>query len=564
MNRPAAILFLLLADTAFCPQRSASEPAFLDIAPGAGLATRTVFGGEKTKRYIVETTGGGAAFLDYDNDGWLDIFLVNGSRLEGPPAGTTNYLYRNKAGGAFQDVTRRAGLQRSGWGQAVCAGDYDNDGHTDLFLTYWGHNALYRNQGDGTFTDATEAAGLKSGRPRWGSGCAFLDYDRDGWLDLFVSNYIDFDPESTPEPGQGPHCRYRGLAVNCGPRGLPGESNLLFRNRGRGRFEDASEKAGIAKARGYHGLGVLSADFDNDGWPDIYVANDKNASLLFHNTRDGAFEEIGVFAGCAYDADGKATSGMGAAAADFDRDGWLDILKTNFSEESTSLYRNNGDGLFVDVALPSGLGRNQKWVGWGCGFPDFDNDGWPDVFLGNGHVFPELDGANLGLTFRQPKVLYRNVEGRSFEDVSARAGPAITSPSSARGVAFGDFNNDGRLDIVINNMNDRPSLLRAEGRNNNHWILIRLEGVNSNRSAIGARVICLTGKFRQIEEVRSGGSYFSQNDFRVHFGLGAATRIDLLEIRWPSGTVDRIKNCDADRILFVKEGAGIVPQNSAK
>jgi hypothetical protein len=518
---------------------------------------KTVFGGEKTKRYILETTGGGAAFFDYDNDGWLDIFLVNGSSFEGRVA-ATNHLYRNNRDRTFQDVTARAGLEKSGWGQGVCAGDYDNDGNTDLFVTYWGQNVLYRNNGDGTFADITQAAGLKGSRVRWGSGCAFVDYDRDGRLDLFVSNYIDFDPKTTPEPGSGPTCLYRGLAVNCGPRGLRGETNLLFHNQGEGRFEDVSEKSGISKAGGHYGLGVLVADFDGDGWPDIYVANDRSASLLFHNRRDGTFEETGVFAGCAFDADGKATAGMGVAAGDFDRDGWLDILKTNFSDESASLYHNKRDGLFVDSALRWGLGRNRKWVGWGCGFADFDNDRWPDILIVNGHVFPELDEAGLGLSFRQPKVLYRNIGGERFEEVSATGGAVITSPAVARGAAFGDFDNDGRLDVVINNMHDAPSLLHARTRNQNHWLQVRLEGVKSNRSAVGARVACVTGKFRQIQEVRSGGSFFSQNDFRLHFGLGDARRVDVLEIRWPDGSVERVVDCDANQIISVKQGSGVV------
>ncbi len=556
MIRQAAFL-LLLAALGPWPANEPFEIRFLDVTAPAGLTVKTVFGGEKTKRYILETTGGGAAFFDYDNDGWLDIFLVNGASFEGRSA-ATNHLYHNKRDGTFQDVTARAGLQKSGWGQAVCAGDYDNDGHTDLLVTYWGHNALYRNNGDGTFADVTEAAGLKGSRVRWGSGCAFLDYDRDGLLDLFVSNYVDFDPKTAPEPGSGPTCQYRGLAVNCGPRGLRGESNLLFRNEGHGRFRDVSEESGISKARDHYGLSVLTGDFDNDGWPDIYVANDKTASLLFRNHHDGTFEEIGVFAGCAYDPDGKVTSGMGAAAGDFDRDGWLDILKTNFSDESASLYHNTRDGLFVDVALPWGLGRNQKWVGWGCGFADFDNDGWPDVLIANGHVFPELDHAGLGLSFRQPKVLYRNAGGKRFEDVSTKAGAVITAPAAARGAAFGDFDNDGRIDVVINNMHGAPSLLHSATRTQNHWILVRLEGMKSNRSAIGARVTSVTGKFRQIDEVRSGGSFFSQSDFRLHFGLGDARRSDLLEIRWPSGAVEQIKACDADQIISVREGSGVV------
>jgi enediyne biosynthesis protein E4 len=555
MIRSARFL-LLLASAAWWPAVGQVEIHFVDIAPAAGLTVKTVFGGEKTKRYILETTGGGAAFFDFDNDGWLDIFLVNGSSFEGPVA-ATNHLYRNNRDRTFQDVTARAGLERSGWGQGVCTGDYDNDGDTDLFVTYWGHNVLYGNNGDGTFTDVTEAAALKGSRVRWGSGCAFVDYDRDGRLDLFVSNYIDFDPKAAPEPGSGPTCLYRGLAVNCGPRGLKGETNLLFRNQGGGRFEDVSERSGISRAGGHYGLGVLVADFDSDGWPDIYVANDRSASLLFHNRRDGTFEEMGIFAGCAFDADGKATAGMGVAAGDFDRDGWLDILKTNFSDESASLYHNRRDGLFVDSALRWGLGRNRKWVGWGCGFADFDNDRWPDILIVNGHVFPELDDAGLGLSFRQPKVLYRNIGGERFEDVSAASGAVITSPAAARGAAFGDFDNDGRLDVVINNMHDAPSLLHAQTRNQNHWLQVRLEGVKSNRSAVGARVACVTGKFRQIQEVRSGGSFFSQNDFRLHFGLGDARRVDVLEIRWPDDSVERIMDCDVDQIISVKQGSGV-------
>lgn len=547
------LVFLALAAAARWSREPQGGAGFVDVARTAGLTVSTVFGGEKTKRYILETTGGGVAFFDYDNDGWLDIFLVNGARF-GSQSGATNHLYRNRRDGTFEDVTRRAGLERAGWGQGVCAGDFDNDGNTDLLVTYWGQNVLYRNRGDGTFTDVTEAAGLKQRRIRWGSGCAFLDYDRDGLPDLFIANYIDFDPRTAPDPGSGPTCRYRGLPVNCGPRGLKGESNLLFHNEGGGRFRDVSDSSGVSGARAHYGLGVLTADFDNDGWPDIYVANDKTASLLFHNKRDGTFEEIGVYSGAAYDADGRVTSGMGVAAGDFDRDGWLDILKTNFSDESASLYHNTGDGLFRDAALQVGLGGNRKWVGWGCGLADFDNDGWPDILIVNGHVFPELDGAGLGLSFRQPRVLYRNIRGERFEDVSASAGPAITTPAAGRGAAFGDFDNDGALDVVINNMNDKPALLRSRNRRRNHWALIRLEGSRSNRSAIGARVACVTGSLRQIDEVRSGGSFFSQNDFRLHFGLGSARRIDLIEIRWPSGAAQSLSGCDADQIIHIKEG----------
>jgi hypothetical protein len=539
------------------------EVRFLDIARRAGLNTRTVFGGELSKKFIIETTGGGVAFFDFDNDGWLDIFLVNGSRLEdlGADPKPTNHLYRNNRNGTFSDVTTQAGLAKSGWGQGVCAGDYDNDGNTDLFVTYWGHNVLYHNNGNGTFTDVTDKAGISQARTRWGTGCAFLDYDKDGFVDLFVANYVDFDLATASPPGSDALCVYRGLPVNCGPRGLKGESNLLYHNNGDGTFRDVSEASGVSKITGNYGLGVLAGDFDNDGWPDVYVANDTNPSLLFHNRHDGTFEEIGVFAGCAYNADGKETSGMGVAAADYDADGWLDIFKTNFSDESVSLYRNARNGSFVDEAINVGLGKNQKWLGWGCGFFDFDNDGWSDLFFVTGHVYPEVDRSNLRLSYRQPRVLYRNLGGR-FEDISAQVGPPITTLAAGRGCAFGDFDNDGNVDIVINNMNDVPALLRLDSENRNHWITIRLIGMRSNRSAIGARIYCVAGKHRQLDEVRSGGSYLSQSDLRIHFGLGRATLIDLLEVRWPSGTVDRFREIETNQIVDIKEGVGITSKRA--
>ncbi len=544
MRRTLGIIAVAAALCVEPPQLSVS-----DLAGKAGLAAKTVFGDETSKKYILETTGGGAAFIDYDNDGLLDVFIVNGSRLEPfRQEAPASFLYRNQGNGTFQDVTRNAGLTKSGWGQGVCAGDYNNDGHLDLFVTYWGRNVLYRNLGNGKFT----VADLPQSRARWSSGCAFLDYDRDGRLDLFVSNYVDFDLKTATPPGANPFCQFRGLSVNCGPRGLKGESNILYRNNGDGTFIDISEAAGIAVAAGNFGLGVLTGDFDNDGWPDVYVANDTNASLLFHNKHDGTFEEIGVLAGCAYNSDGKETSGMGVAAADYDGDGWLDIFKTNFSDEAASLYRNGGQGMFADAAQEAGVAKNQQWLGWGCGFLDFDNDGWPDLFLVNGHVYPEIDRAKLGLSYRQPKMLYRNAGGQRFEEVNS---PVLNTPSPSRGAAFGDYDNDGQVDIVINNMGEAPSLLRLKGASGNHWVRIRLTGTVSNRSAIGARVTCVTGKRRQIDEVRSGGSYLSQNDLRLHFGVGSARRIDLLEIRWPNGAVERHANLPVDRQINLTEGA---------
>ncbi len=536
------------------------EIRFLDAARSSGLTTPMIYGGAKEKKYILETTGSGVALIDYDSDGWTDIFLVNGSTVDEPTPGRKpiNHLYRNLKNGKFEDVTAKSGLGRSGWGQGVCAGDYDNDGAVDLFITYWGSNVIYRNRKDGSFEDVTATAGLKQSRTRWGSGCAFLDYDRDGLLDLFVANYIDFDLATARPPGSEPFCQFLGMAVNCGPRGLKGESNLLYRNNGNGTFSDRSDASGVGAVRGNFGLGVLTGDFDNDGWPDIYVANDTNASLLFRNKHDGTFEEIGVFAGVAYNSDGKETSGMGIAAADYNRDGWLDIFKTNFSDESASLYRASGDGFFVEDSEAAGVGRNKKWVGWGCGFADFDNDGWPDLFVANGHVYPEIDKASRGVSFLQPRILYRNVGNGRFLDISAAAGAAITEPGSGRGVALGDLDNDGATEIVVNNMNALPSVLKLESKPQNHWIGIQAVGVKSNRSGVGARVACVTGKHRQIDEVRSGGSHFSQNDLRVHFGLGASARADLIEVRWPNGVVDRLRDVPADRFIRIKEGSGAV------
>jgi hypothetical protein len=533
---------------------------FVNVAREAGLQTRTIFGGEKSNRYLLETTGCGVAFFDYDNDGWLDIFLVNGTRFESNFAKgsePTNRLYKNNRDGTFTDVTVKAGLERTGWGQGVCIGDYDNDGNDDLFVSYWGENALYRNNGDGTFTDTSVKAGVTTAGgklKRWNTGCAFLDYDRDGWLDLFVANYIDFDPATVPVPESG-LCQYKGLKVACGPPGLQGGRNILFRNNRDGTFTDVSEKAGIWKTPGTYGLGVLVSDFDNDGWPDIYVANDSSSSALYHNNGDGTFREIAIEAGVAFSADGKTQAGMGVAAADYDGDGRFDIIKTNFAGDTSSLYRNLGENLFEDLTYKAGLGRNTRFLGWGVGFLDFDNDGLPDILLTNGHVFPEVGESNVESGYRQRKVLYRNLGGGRFADVSLDGGGGILEAVPARGCAFGDFDNDGDIDVVVNCTNDVPQLLRCDGSAGNNWLKVKLVGVKSNRSAIGARVYCEPeGGRRQMEEIRSGGSYLSQNDLRAHFGLGKARKADL-EIQWPSGHVDRISRAAANQVLKVVEGA---------
>jgi enediyne biosynthesis protein E4 len=543
---------------------------FVNVARKAGITARTIYGDEHRNRYLLETTGSGAAFIDYDNDGWEDIFLVNGTRLDGVAAAAggasppTNRLYRNNGDSTFTDVTQKAGLIRSGWGQSVCAGDYDNDGQTDLFISGFGKNALYHNNGNGTFTEVAEKAGVANNRTRWGSGSAFVDYDRDGRLDLFVASYINLDLKTAPLPETGP-CLYKGVMVACGPPGLAGGVNALYRNNGDGTFTDVSEKSGVTKTNGTYSLGVLVADFDNDGWPDIYVANDSSPAALYHNNGNGTFTDTGVEAGCAFSIDGKPQAGMGVTAGDYDRDGWLDIFKTNFAGDTSSLYHNAGRGIFDDVTFPAGVGINTRWLGWGCGFIDVDNDGWLDVFLVNGHVYPEVEKLRTEAGYAQRKVLYRNLQNGRFADVSSEVGGAVIEPTPSRGCAFGDYDNDGRLDILINPVNAVPELLHAESVNQNNWIKIRTIGTKSNRDGIGARIKCVTADaVSQIDEVRSGGSYYSQNDLRVHFGLGKNLRVKSIEIRWPSGQTETLKDIAANQLITVKEGAGVVRATSFK
>ena len=539
--------------------------SFVNVAKESGLNVKTIFGGEHKNKYLLETTGCGVAFYDYDNDGWLDIFLVNGSRLEGFPAGQepSSHLFKNNRDGTFTDVTDQAGLRRSGWGQGVCVGDYDNDGFDDLFVTYYGKNVLYHNNGNGTFTDVSEKAGVAGKKTRWGTGCAFVDYDRDGHLDLFVANYIALDLKTAPVPESGP-CLYKGVMVACGPPGLAGDTNILYHNNGDGTFTDVSEAAGITQANGFYGLGVLTADFDNDGWPDIYVANDSTPSALYQNKKNGKFADVGMEAGCVLSADGKPQAGMGVSAADYDMDGNLDIVKTNFAGDTPSLYRNRGNWNFEDATFTGGLGAHTQFLGWGCGFFDMDNDGWPDILICNGHVYPEVEQLKTEAGYAQRKLLYKNLRNGHFEDVSLNAGSGISDVYASRGCAFGDFDNDGDIDVVVNTVNDFPQLLRCDSRPGNNWIKIKTIGAKSNRSGIGARLRCVTQEpgdskpHSQIDEVRSGGSYISQNDLRVHFGIGKATTIELLEIRWPSGQIDTIKDIQPNQQIFVQEGKGII------
>ena len=471
-------------------------------------------------------------------------------------------LFKNNRDGTFTDVTVKAGLSHSGWGQGVCIGDYDNDGFEDLFIAYFGQNVLYHNNGDGTFTDVSEKSGIAGNPKWWSSGCAFVDYDRDGKLDLFVANYIDMDLATAPVPESGP-CLYKGIMVACGPPGLNGSKNLLYHNNGDGTFTDVSKSAGIHQANGTYGLGVLTADFDNDGWPDIFVADDSTASLLYQNQKNGKFVDISLDAGCALSADGKPQAGMGVSAADYDLDGNLDIVKTNFAGDTPTLYHNLGGATFEDMTFPAGLGKHTQFLGWGCGFFDFDNDGWPDILICNGHVYPEVEQLRTEVGYAQRKLLYRNLRTSRFEDISLTVGPGISDPSPSRGCAFGDFDNDGDVDFVVNCVNEFPQLVRCDSSLQHNWIKVRTIGTKSNRSGIGARLRCVVKMpgepkpHQQIDEVRSGGGYFSQSDLRVHFGIGKASKIDLLEIRWPSGLVQSFNDVKPNQLIYVKEGEGI-------
>jgi hypothetical protein len=525
---------------------SAELPDFRNIATQAGLDQSFPNGGNESKKYIVETTGSGVAFIDYNNDGLLDIFVLSGP-------GGTNRLYRNDGNGHFTDVTEEAGLKSNGWSQGVCAGDFDNDGFTDLLVTSWGGLALYRNVDGRRFENVTAKAGLKQDRARYNTGCAFLDYDNDGHLDIFVANYLKFDFATTPKPGENPYCWYRDIAVNCGPRGLPFDHNILYHNNGNGTFTDVSDASGISKPNQSYCLGVLTGDFNQDGRTDIFVACDQTPSLLYINRGDGTFSEEALVRGAALDENGKTMSGMGATSTDYDGDGKPDIFRTNFSDERETLYHNRGSGDFDDATIAAGLARNTRWVGWGCGFFDFDNDGWKDLLLVSGHVFPEVDRLNIDIRYKDRAILYRNNRDGTFTDISELAGPGILERHAARGAAFGDYDNDGSVEIVINNQNEPPTLLKNAHKPAGHWAILKLEGVKSNRSAIGAQVRVTVEGHTQLEEVRSGGSYLSQNDLRLHFGLGSATKMERVEIRWPSGIRQVERDLDADRVITLRE-----------
>jgi enediyne biosynthesis protein E4 len=534
------------------------DARFTDVANAAGLRSMTVYGPVDHKDYIVESIGCGCAFLDYDNDGWLDIFLLSGTQFVNSSEDASIRLFKNNRDGTFRDVTKEAGLLKTGWASGVCVGDYNNDGFEDVFVTYWGHNTLYRNNGDGTFTDVTRAAGLTDSGKRWGSGCTFLDYNRDGNLDLFVANYLRFDLENAPKPGDTANCRWSGVPVFCGPRGYPYGQHCLYRNNGDGTFTDVSVASGISSSKNSYGLAAIAADFDDDGWPDIYVACDSTPSLLFLNNHDGTFREEGAIRGVAYSEDGQEQAGMGVAVGDYDLDGHLDILKTNFEGDAPDLYHNQGKANFQDASRRAGLAVDTRYVCWGAGIVDLDNNGLPDIFIVAGHAFPEIEKHFPGFPSKNQRLLFRNLGNGRFEELLSEAGPALAGPHVSRGCAFGDFDNDGDLDILITNLNEAPSLLRNDVLPRNHWLKVKLIGVKSNRSAIGARVVIKAGAAIQTQEVQSQSSFLSCNDQRLHFGLGEAVKAEL-RIRWPSGEWQTVPDVPANQLVSVKEGVGIVP-----
>ncbi|HEY7306443.1 MAG TPA: CRTAC1 family protein [Bryobacteraceae bacterium] len=533
----------------------AIEVDFRDIAEKAGLIAPNVSGSESHKKYVLETTGQGVGIFDYDNDGRMDIFVVNATTLDRVTGrAPSSHLYRNLGALRFKDVTAEANLTHEGWGQGVCIGDYDNDGRRDLFVTYYGHSVLYHNEGNGRFRDVTQEAGLSSKQIRWDTGCSFFDYDLDGKLDLVITGYVDFDRDKVPQPGSNGYCQWKGLPVMCGPRGLPAGHNLLFHNDGAGKFSDVSQSSGIGKRTGCYGFTASASDFDGDGYPDLYVACDSTPSLLYHNQRNGTFADIGIQSGVALNEDGQEQAGMGVAIADYDEDGAMDILKTNFSEDALNLYHNNGDGTFDDQVYQSGLGAHTEYLGWGIHVLDVDNDGLKDVLVVNGHVYPEVDASKLA-RYKQPRLLYWNVGASRFKDVSTTSGSGLTTPWASRGSAVGDLDNDGSLEVVINNLGGHPSLLKNYGKRGN-WLLVQCIGTHSNRDAIGARIFVYVENRRISGEVQTGTGFLSQNDSRLHFGLGRSRTYDHIEVVWPGGSRERFSGGDANRIVTLKEGRG--------
>ena len=558
------ILVLFLAPASaqkpYPPTTDHPAPAwFVDVASQAGITVRNVNGGVESKRYIIESTGSGVAIIDYDRDGWPDIFLVNGSTLpnQKPEENPTSHLFHNNHDGTFTDTTGKAGLVSTAWGQGACVGDYDNDGYDDLYVTGYGKNRLFHNQGNGTFKEVAEQAGVAGTGKEWGTGCAFVDYDRDGKVDIAVANYVHFDLAKTPAPGQAAACIWKGVPVMCGPRGLDSAPNILFHNLGNGKFEDVSKSSGFQQTSAHYCFSITTLDYNDDGWPDLYVACDSTPAILYRNNRNGTFTDVGADSGVAFNEDGREQAGMGSTAADYDGDGKVDLFKTNFSDDTSTLYHNNGDGTYADVTFAAGLGINTDALGWGTMFADIDNDGWPDLIVANGHVYPEVDSEKLGASYREPRFLYLNLGNGKFKDLSKSSGPGLTIPQSSRGLAIADFFNDGRLEAVINNLSDRPMLLVNLASNHNHWLGLHLIGTKSNRDAIGAHVLLRSGKRLWVDEVRSGSSYNSSSDLRLHFGLGAETVLNTIDVRWPNGSAEQFGPLTSiDQYIDITEGKG--------
>ena len=544
--------------TSSSPQRSGRYPVqFVDVGKEAGLTHTVYYGEADSSDYITDANGCGVAFYDYDNDGWLDILVLNGSRRGGFPKGKepTNRLYKNNRDGTFSDVTKEAGLIRSGWANGVCIGDYDNDGFDDLFISYWGENVLYHNNGDGTFTDVTDDAGVGGDPKRWNAGCTFIDYDRDGKLDLFVSNYIGADSlENLPPKGR---TSWKGVPVAYGPQGLQQGSHILYHNNGDGTFTDVTEEAGILDVTG-HGMTALVTDVNEDGWPDIYLACDSSASSLFRNNQDGTFTDIATARGLAYSSDGVAQAGMGLAIADYNSDGKVDVVKTHFADDIPGLYLNDGQGYFSDQSSRAGLQSGTRHLQWGTGLVDFDNDSWPDLFYVTGSVYPEVEKVNPDYPYKGPRFLFRNTRNGTFVNVTDQCGPGLTAAHSSRGCAFGDFDNDGDMDILVMNMNEPPSLIRTDVKSGHHWLKVKLIGVESNRTAIGARVVVRVGRRLQAQEVHSQDSYYSVNDLRLHFGLGRARGVNSIRVYWPNGKSETVRNVEGDQLVYIEEGRGVV------
>ena len=530
-----------------------TKVTFTDVTTRAGITFKHVASPEK--KYIVESMSGGVAFFDYDNDGDADVYLVNSLTVDlvKSKGKTKSDLYRNDGNGKFTEVGVKAGVSDIGWGMGVATGDYNNDGFEDLYVTCLGPDHLFKNNGNGTFTNVTAKAGVSD--PRWSTGASFVDYDRDGDLDLFVANYVDFDVNNLPEFGQGQTCQYKSIPVQCGPRGLKGAGDSLFRNNGNGTFTEVSKQAGVSDPDGFYGLGVMTSDFDDDGLIDIFVANDSTPNFHYRNNGDGTFKEIGFSAGTAVNENGSEQGCMGVTAGDYDHDGKFDLFVTNFADEYNTLYRNDGRNSFTDVSYAAKVAAvSLPHVGWGTKFFDYDNDGWVDLFVANGHVYPQLP------SYRQPRLLHRNNRDGTFAEVSADFGAILTENRASRGIAFGDLDNDGDVDLMITDLDGSPQLLRNDNGNANNSILIKTVGVKSNRGGVGARVKVVSGDLTQIDEVRSGDSYISQSDQRLHFGLEKRTKVDLIEVRWPSGNVDKFNNLGVNRIITIKEGQGKVEE----